>query len=212
VTTIHRLRLIAASASIAGVTIGIGLISSPPQSRAGASEVAGPTDKESPAPAEIKIEKLKWDALTARIAANKAKSKFTIVDVWATDCAPCKENFPHLVEMHKKYSPRGLTVMSVSVDDASDPKVVPAAEEFLKAKKANFTHILLDEEFGVGYEKFGMNAIPAVALYGPTGKLIRLFTMDDPDDQFTYDDVEKTVAALLDGKPLPTKSKAANAK
>ena len=29
--------------------------------------------------------------------------------------------------------------------------------------------------------------------------------MDDPNNQFTYEDVEKAIVALLDGKPLPKK-------
>ncbi len=69
---------------------------------------------------------------------------------------------------------------------------------FLREKKANFTNYLLDEEPGVGFEKFGVNAIPAVFLYGPDGKEVKRFTMDDPNNQFTYEDVEKTVAALLE--------------
>jgi thiol-disulfide isomerase/thioredoxin len=165
------------------------------------------TAEDAPGASEIKLEKLKWNALMARIAENKAKAKFTMVDVWATDCGPCKENFPHLVEMHRKYSGKGLAVISVSVDDASEAKTDDSALAFLKSVKAQFTNVLLDEEFGVGYEKFQVNAIPAVFLYGPTGKEIARFTMDDPDDQFTYAEVEKAVAALLDGKPLPTKPK-----
>jgi thiol-disulfide isomerase/thioredoxin len=157
--------------------------------------------------AEIKLERLKWDALRARITANRSKAKYTIVDVWATDCGPCKENFPHVVQMHEKYGSKGLAVMSVSVDDSSNGETAKAAEAFLKEKKARFTNVLLDEEFGVGYEKFGVNAIPAVFLYGPDGKEIRRFTMDDPDNQFTYAEVDEVVQAIMEGKPLPSESK-----
>ena len=48
-----------------------------------------------------------------------------------------------------------------------------------------------------------MSAIPAVFLFGPDGKEVKRFTMDDPNNQFTYEQVEKDVAALLDGKPIP---------
>jgi hypothetical protein len=59
--------------------------------------------------------------------------------------------------------------------------------------------VLLDEEFGVGFEKLDINAIPAVFVYGPDGKLVKKYTMDDPNHQFTYAQVEKDVAALLEG-------------
>ena len=44
------------------------------------------------------------------------------------------------------------------------------AEKFLKEKKAAFTNVLLDENFGDGFEKLNINAIPAVFVYGPDGK------------------------------------------
>jgi hypothetical protein len=45
-----------------------------------------------------------------------------------------------------------------------------------------------------------INAIPAVFVYGPDGKEVKRFTMDDTKNQFTYDEVEKAIAALLDSK------------
>ena len=74
------------------------------------------------------------------------------------------------------------------------------AERFLKEKKATFINVLLDENFGEGFDKLNINAIPAVFIFGPDGKEVKRFTMDDPNHQFTYDDVEKAVAHLLDAK------------
>jgi thiol-disulfide isomerase/thioredoxin len=148
---------------------------------------------------------IKFEALKAQLAANPGKAKFTIIDAWASNCAPCKENFPHLVEMHKKYGPKGLAVISLSLDDIEDKVALKSAEDFLKDKKATFANYYINEEFGAGFEHLDISAIPAVFLFGPDGKEIRRFTMDDPDNQFTYEQVEQAVEALLGGKPLPTK-------
>jgi hypothetical protein len=78
---------------------------------------------------------------------------------------------------------------------------VAEAERFLNEKKAPFTNILLDENFGDGFEKLNISAIPAVFIYGPDGKEVKRFTMDDPNNQFTYNEVEKAVVALLSAKP-----------
>ncbi len=67
----------------------------------------------------------------------------------------------------------------------------------LLEKRAKFLNILLDEDFGVGFDKLDINAIPAVFIYGPDGKLIKRYTMDDPSNQFTYAQVEKDVARLM---------------
>ena len=155
---------------------------------------------DSPSVTNVKLDRLNWNQFQARLAANK-KIKFTLVDAWSTTCGPCKENFPHLVEMQRKYASQGLGVISLSLDDPSDKAAVAEAEKFLKAKKAAFTNVLLDENFGEGFEKLKINAIPAVFVYGPDGKELKRFTMDDPNNQFTYDEVEKAVIALLDSKP-----------
>lgn len=145
------------------------------------------------------LEPLKYDAFQARL---KAKDfKYTLVDAWASNCGPCKENFPHLVAMHRKYAGKGLQVISLSLDDTGDPKAVGEAKKFLKEMKAPFLNVLLDEDFGVGFEKLEISAIPAVFVYSPDGKLVKKYTLDDPNKQFTYDEVEKDVAALLAGKP-----------
>lgn len=146
----------------------------------------------------VKLESLKWDALMAKLAKAKSENyKYTLIDVWSTTCGPCKTNFPHVVEMHKKYADKGLQVISLSLDDISDTKAIADAKKFLTEKEAKFTNVLLDEEFGVGFDKFEINAIPAVFLYGPDGRLLQRFTWDDPKNQFTYEQVEKAVAERL---------------
>ena len=62
------------------------------------------------------------------------KSKVVVVDFWASWCGPCKESFPAMNELHKKYSERGLLIVAVNVDE-----VRRDMEEFLKANPAAFT-------------------------------------------------------------------------
>jgi thiol-disulfide isomerase/thioredoxin len=173
------LRLTAAAALV----VGAGLLS------------GAPAQDATPAPA-VKLQPLKWAKFKERLAADR-NVKFTLVDVWATTCGPCKDNFPHLVEMHHKYAARGLGVVSLTLDDPTDARAVAAAEKFLQEKQAVFTNVLLDENFGDGYDRLNINTIPAVFLFDPEGRELKRFTMDDPDNQFTYEQVEKEIAARL---------------
>ena len=43
---------------------------------------------------------------------------------------------------------------------------------------------------------------PRSFVFGPDGKEVKRFTMDDPNNQFTYDEVEKAVVALLDAQTV----------
>jgi len=42
--------------------------------------------------------------------------KVVLVNVWATWCAPCREELPELVRLHHAHRDRGFTVVGVSVD------------------------------------------------------------------------------------------------
>jgi thiol-disulfide isomerase/thioredoxin len=169
--------------------------------QAGSATIARPDNegaKATEAPrGDVDLIAVKYDEMLKRIADKKAK--LTMVDAWATWCAPCKENFPHVVQMHRKYADQGLAVVSLSLDDPSQPQARAEALKFLQRQKATFTNFLLDEEPEKGFELLNVNAIPAVFLFGPDGQEIKRFTWDDPNHQFTYDDVEKTVAAMLKG-------------
>jgi thiol-disulfide isomerase/thioredoxin len=152
-----------------------------------------------PAGDEVTLTPVKYDALLARIASNKG-AKLTMVDAWATWCVPCKENFPHVVEMHKKYADKGLSVISLSLDDAEKPKKIDEARAFLKSQKAVFRNYVLDETFDDAFDKLKISAIPAVFLFGPDGKEVKRFSLEDVNKPFTYDEVEKAVKELLDAK------------
>lgn len=162
----------------------------------GLAVLHGAPADEPPADGSVKLQPLKWERFKEKLVAGKGV-KYTLVDVWATTCGPCKENFPHLVEMHQKYGSKGLSVISLTLDDPTDAKAVAAAEKFLQEKKAVFTNVLLDENYGDGYDKLNINTIPAVFLFGPDGKEVKRFTMDDPDHQFTYAQVDQELATRL---------------
>ncbi len=65
---------------------------------------------------------------------DELKGKVVIVDFWASWCGPCKESFPVLNELKKKYADRGLVIIAVNVDEERADM-----ETFLKANPATFT-------------------------------------------------------------------------
>src|SRR5690606_15975565 len=150
---------------------------------------------ETPAASKVTLAELKsaeWDSVLA-----EHQGKIVVVDTWATWCAPCVEEFPKLVALHEKYSQEGVVCVSVSADGAG---VHDAAVKFLEAQQASFPCYRLTDsaEQEAWWEKWDLKSIPAVLVFGRDGQLARKFDMDDPDNQFTYEQVEELVAEMVE--------------
>ena len=125
------------------------------------------------------------------------EGQIVVVDMWATWCIPCVERFPKMVELYHEYSSRGVTFVSMCLDDREDAEAVAYAREFLGKQKAIFANYLMDEIVTEGFVKLGLLGIPAVYVYAPDGERRYRLTADDPYNQFTDEDVESAIQELL---------------
>ncbi|MCB1054578.1 MAG: hypothetical protein KDD11_03600, partial [Acidobacteria bacterium] len=110
---------------------------------------------------------------------------------------PCVERFPQMVELSREYGPKDVTFLSLSLDDREDPGALRRAAAFLAEQKADFRHYRLDEPVLDGFDMLGLLGIPAVLVFDREGALSRKLTTDDPNDQFTEQDVVKAIEELL---------------
>lgn len=74
----------------------------------------------------------------AGVAALKANptEKYRLVNVWATWCAPCVEEFPALVAISRKFDLREFELITISMDD---PRHESKAVAFLQKQGAGLT-------------------------------------------------------------------------
>jgi thiol-disulfide isomerase/thioredoxin len=145
-----------------------------------------------PPAGEVKLDVVKWKAFQEALKSNRGK--IVVVDLWGWFCLPCKKEFPHLVELHRKYRDKGVAAVSLSLDQIEDKA---KTLKFLQGQSATFANYLLDEEPKVWQDHYDINGPPAVFVYDRTGKLAGRFDYNDPDKQFTYPDVEKLVRKLV---------------
>lgn len=150
----------------------------------------------------VTVQILNWEA-TQKLIASK-KGKIVVLDVWSTSCAPCLEEFPNLVALHKRKNP-DLVCMSLNLDHIGLKKRPPESYQervlkFLTKQDATFDNILCSDKDADIYEQLDIPSIPAVFVYGRDGKLAKAFENSQAKteaDNFTYKDVTAYVEELL---------------
>ena len=123
------------------------------------------------------------DAAGYQAVLDKQNGKVVLVDFWATWCIPCRQKFPHNVELARKYADKGLAVISVSMDDPDTSK--EDALTFLQQQHADFPNLM--SSLGAGsasMEAFDIDggALPHYKLYSRQGALIKKFVTDDKNE------------------------------
>jgi thiol-disulfide isomerase/thioredoxin len=118
----------------------------------------------------VDVKVVKYDELGDIVRNNKGK--VVLLDFWALTCPPCKEAFPHTVEMQKTYGDKGLVVVSVSTDSLEDQpeKTKQNVLKFLRSKNATFTNVILDEPTAVIENKLRIGNLPCIYVFDREGK------------------------------------------
>jgi len=107
------------------------------------------------------------------------KGKVVLLDFWATWCEPCKIETPWLIELQRKYGPKGFTVVGVAMDEGGQKTVQPYALNTRfdlddGSKLAiNYPVVLGTPELG---DKFGVTGFPTGILISRDGKLVKITT------------------------------------
>lgn len=129
--------------------------------------------------------------------------KVVVVDIWSLSCAPCMREFPHLVELSKRYPDRvaciSLNVDYIGLKSKPPESYLAAAQEFLNKQQATLTNLLSAAADETVLTKFKLESIPAILIFGLDGKLLHTLTdTNTGDDGLTYvGDVIPQIDALL---------------
>lgn len=131
---------------------------------------------------------------------NKLQSyqpNIVIVDIWAMWCTSCIERFPEMVKLYQRYKTNNAVFVSLNLDDRNDTESIAAANRFLQKMDATFEHYHMDENLMLTFEKLNLIGIPAVLIYNQQGEEQFRLTGDNPNKQFTHNDIEVAIQTLI---------------
>jgi Thiol-disulfide isomerase and thioredoxins len=117
------------------------------------------------------LERLNESKLKKLIQSRKGKALF--INVWATWCEPCVEEFPDIVKLSDEMKGQKIEFVGVSGDDCDDElsKVIP----FIAKEKAQFkfyiAKIEAEDAFIDAFNKRWGGGIPATFIYDAKGNM-----------------------------------------
>ena len=122
-------------------------------------------------------------AIEGEIDLAKYKGKVVYVDFWASWCGPCKQSFPWMAEMQRKYASLGLEIVAVNVDRKRTD-----AERFLAGTPAAFTVVF--DAAGATPNAWNVRAMPSSYLVDRQGRVVHV-------DQGFREDMKAPIEARI---------------
>ncbi len=95
-------------------------------------------------------------------------NKYTLIDFWASWCAPCMQEMPHMVQLYEIYKDKGLGFIGISLDKDKD-----AWKKAVADFHADWTQVSeLKDWNSKPVQELGITAIPHTIIVDNSGKII----------------------------------------
>ena len=127
------------------------------------------------------------DSTGSDVKINKYHKRFTLINFWATWCAPCVEELPSLDKLVIKFGENNINIIAINVEKIKKEKAV----NFLKNLKIkNFT-TYFDDKFEVA-KLLKLRGIPITIIINNEGREIaRVVGSLEFDSKIFIDQLEK---------------------
>jgi len=104
------------------------------------------------------------------VSLKQSLGKVTIIDFWASWCAPCRQENPNVVALYNEFHDKGLNIVGVSLDQ---PDGAAKWKEAIAADKLAWTHVsnLKFWQDPIA-KKYNVKSIPATFILDASGKIV----------------------------------------
>ncbi|WGK64748.1 redoxin domain-containing protein [Croceiramulus getboli] len=104
------------------------------------------------------------------LALSETLGKYTIIDFWASWCAPCRIENPNVVRAYQQYHDKGLNIISVSLDK---PNQAEKWKQAIEKDNMDWYHVsnlqFWDDPIA---RRYGVRSIPTTFLLDENGVII----------------------------------------
>lgn len=117
-----------------------------------------------------------YDMNNNEVKLSDFAGNYLVIDFWASWCGYCRQNHPKLIEIYNKYHYKGLNMVGIS-GDADEEKWRTAIKE------DNLTWTQIYAPLCLGFDiihLYGINEFPSSVVISPKGKIIGIFSGEDP--------------------------------
>jgi len=98
------------------------------------------------------------------------KGKYVYIDVWATWCAPCRQQIPALKKIEEKYKNKKIAFVSMSIDKSKDKG---KWQKMIKNDKLTGIQLLSENDWNSKFVKdYQITGIPRFILIDPDGNIV----------------------------------------
>jgi thiol-disulfide isomerase/thioredoxin len=108
-----------------------------------------------------------WINSQKSLAVKDLRGKVVLVDFWASDCGPCLEQLPELIEFNKRYRDQGVQIIGLSEE---------SGQRAIHLRNLVETRPGLDWPIGYGagfaYEVLSVYGTPTYILYDRDGRSV----------------------------------------
>jgi|GEM_PF-1550447 thiol-disulfide isomerase/thioredoxin len=95
------------------------------------------------------------------------RGKYVLIDFWATNCAPCLIDLPHLRSVSRRYSGDKFQILGISFD--TEPSIV---KEFKQRHRIDWATPLLENSSPEAREQYRVITIPSTFVVDPAGRIV----------------------------------------